>query len=148
MGGARNHRHGLDAGAMLKENHLRASGDITRALRALKAAAPILTKVEIEVATLGEFDVALAEGADVIMLDNFAAADVREAVARRAQRAPGVQLEVSGNLDARDAADLVSFGVDFVSMGALVHKAAWVDMSLQFYADAVAPASSLPERTH
>jgi nicotinate-nucleotide pyrophosphorylase (carboxylating) len=141
-GGARNHRHGLDAGAMLKENHIRAAGDLRVALRALKERVPVLTKIEIEVTNLAEFDIALAEGADVVMLDNFAPADVREAVTRRDARAVGPssgarlpRLEVSGNLDTRDPAEIVSFGVDYVSMGALVHKAPWIDMSLQLYVE-------------
>jgi nicotinate-nucleotide pyrophosphorylase (carboxylating) len=147
VGGARNHRHGLDSGAMLKENHLRAAGDISRAVQALKKTLPVLTKIEVEVANLSEFDIALEQGADVIMLDNFKPADVVEAVRRRGKNAPGVLLEVSGNLDARDPSELVSFGVDYVSMGALVHKAHWVDMSLQFYADVAAPTDSPSERT-
>jgi nicotinate-nucleotide pyrophosphorylase (carboxylating) len=143
LGGARNHRHGLDGGAMLKENHLRTVGDIRVALRALKARAPILTKIEIEVSSLEEFEVALEEGADVIMLDNFKPAEVAQAVAlRNAHRTEerlahrtDVRLEMSGNLDTRAPADIVSSGVDYVSMGALVHKAPWVDMSLQLYVD-------------
>lgn len=135
MGGARNHRHGLDGGAMLKENHLRAAGDIRVALQALKRHTPILTKIEIEVSNLAEFEVALEEGADVIMLDNFQSADVVRAVAVRNARFASVKLEMSGNLDTRPVAEIVQSGVDFVSMGALVHKAPWVDMSLQLYLD-------------
>lgn len=132
-GGARNHRHGLDAGAMLKENHLRAVGDIRVALGRLRENLPVLTRSEIEVTTLAECEAALEEGADVVMLDNFSAADVRAAVALRAERGSRCAFEVSGNLDARPPEELVSFGVDFVSMGALIHKATWIDMSLQLY---------------
>jgi nicotinate-nucleotide pyrophosphorylase (carboxylating) len=133
VGGAQNHRHGLDAGAMLKENHLRSIGNICDALRLLKRTVPVLSRIEVEVTSLAEFRVALKEGADVIMLDNFSWDDVDVAVAERNALNSAVKLEVSGNLDGKSAERLVASGVDYASMGALVHKAVWVDMSLQLY---------------
>jgi nicotinate-nucleotide pyrophosphorylase (carboxylating) len=133
VGGAQNHRHGLDAGAMLKENHLRSIGNICDALRLLKRTVPVLSRIEVEVTSLAEFRVALKEGADVIMLDNFSWDDVAVAVAERNVASSLAKLEVSGNLDGKSAERLVASGVDYASMGALVHKAVWVDMSLQLY---------------
>lgn len=133
VGGAQNHRHGLDAGAMLKENHLRSVGNIRSALQLLKKTVPILSRIEVEVSSLSEFKVALAEGADVIMLDNFSWVDVRAAVAERNERKSATKIEVSGNLDADKVGELARSGVDYASMGALVHKAVWVDMSLQLF---------------
>jgi nicotinate-nucleotide pyrophosphorylase (carboxylating) len=133
VGGAQNHRHGLDAGAMLKENHLRSIGNIREALRLLKKTVPILSRVEVEVTSLSEFRVALAEGADVIMLDNFPWQDVATAVSERNAANALTKLEVSGNLDGDKARELVNSGVDYASMGSLIHKAVWVDMSLQLY---------------
>lgn len=133
VGGARNHRHGLDSGAMLKENHLRSIGNISIALARLKARTPILSRIEIEVSSLEEFRIALVEGADVIMLDNFAMPEVRLAVAERNSSGRAVALEVSGNLDQKDLTEIAESGVDYASMGALIHKAVWIDISLQLY---------------
>lgn len=133
VGGARNHRHALDTGLMLKENHLRSFGGIAAALPAAVKNAPILTRVEVEVSDLAEFDEALIGGADVIMLDNFALNDVRTAVERRNASGRGVALEVSGNLTEENIGAVAQMGIEFVSSGALVHQATWVDMSMQLY---------------
>jgi nicotinate-nucleotide pyrophosphorylase (carboxylating) len=131
--GARNHRHGLDTGAMLKENHLRSLMHIESAMDKLKNSLPILTKLEVEVTNLEEFQSALSRGADVIMLDNFSIENVRAAVDFRDQMNPNVKLELSGNLDEKELSEIANSGVDYLSMGALIHKALWVDMSLQMY---------------
>ncbi len=134
VAGARNHRHALDGGAMLKENHLRSIGFMEDALLSLQNKLPILTKSEIEVTNLTEFRSALSLGADLIMLDNFSIEDVRNAVAERNKLNSKTKLELSGNLDEKNLGEIVNSGVDFMSMGALIHKAIWVDMSLQVYA--------------
>jgi nicotinate-nucleotide pyrophosphorylase (carboxylating) len=133
IAGARNHRHGLDTGAMLKENHLRAIGSIEESLDNLSKNIPILTKIEIEVTNLTEFKAALKKGADVIMLDNFSEKDVLLAVQERNKINQNIKIELSGNLDEKNIEEISKLGVDFLSMGALIHKAIWVDMSLQLY---------------
>jgi nicotinate-nucleotide pyrophosphorylase (carboxylating) len=133
IAGVRNHRHALDTGLMLKENHLRSFGGVSAALKTACAHRPALTKIEIEVTQLDEFREALAGGADVIMLDNFSLDDVRIAVGERARCGRQVALEVSGNLTEENIAAVAKLGVDALSSGALVHQATWVDMSLQLY---------------
>lgn len=133
VGGARNHRHGLDSGLMLKENHLRAFGGIPAAVAHAAASVPILSRVEIEVTSLAEFREALSTEADVIMLDNFSADDVLEAVRIRNQTRPAAKLEISGNLDGERADWVARSGVDYASMGALIHQAVWIDWSLQLF---------------
>jgi len=133
VGGARNHRHALDTGLMLKENHLRSFGGVSGALGKARANAPILTRVEIEVSNLREFAEALEGGADVIMLDNFSVQDIQSAVELRKDRRRSVALEVSGNLTEENIAAVAQLGVDYLSSGALIHQATWVDMSLQLY---------------
>ena len=132
-GGARNHRHSLDTGAMLKENHLRMLGGVERALQMCRLGLPLLTKLEIEVSNLEELNTALNHKADVVMLDNFSEADVKEAVRIRGSLNSSAVFELSGNLDRKDLSVLCSLGVDFLSMGALIHQSQWVDMSLQLY---------------
>lgn len=134
VGGARNHRHGLDGGAMLKENHLRTSGlSLRETLVTLKNTLPFLSKLEVEVTSLKEFSEALSTQPDVIMLDNFSVDDVRKAVELRNAQHPHCLLEMSGNLDRADPKTLATLGVDAISMGALIHQATWVDMSMQLF---------------
>ncbi|WGL61181.1 carboxylating nicotinate-nucleotide diphosphorylase [Pigmentibacter sp. JX0631] len=132
-GGARNHRHGLDSGSMLKENHLRYFGSIEYALDCVSNKTPVLNKIEIEVTNLVEFRAALNKGADVIMLDNFSLEDVHQAVKERNNFNKNTKLELSGNLDEKNIKQISSSGVDYLSMGALIHKAIWIDISLQLY---------------
>jgi nicotinate-nucleotide pyrophosphorylase (carboxylating) len=118
---------------MLKENHLRTIGSIEVGLDQLNMNAPILTKIEIEVTNLSEFHAALHKGADVIMLDNFSDSDVKTAVQEKNKINSNAKLELSGNLDEKNIQEIANLGVDYLSMGALIHKAIWVDMSLQVY---------------
>lgn len=133
VAGVRNHRHALDTGLMLKENHIRTFGGIRAALAAAHKNAPVLTRLEVEVTQLDEFRQALEGGADVIMLDNFSLADVQTAVEERARCGRRVALEVSGNITEENIAAYAKLGVDYLSSGALIHQATWVDMSLQLY---------------
>jgi nicotinate-nucleotide pyrophosphorylase (carboxylating) len=135
-GGARNHRMGLDAGAMLKENHLRAGAaagwDQAALTSHVLSELPLLAGLEVEVTNLEEFRIALRSNAAVIMLDNFDLNDAAQAVHER--DAAGVQTlcEISGNLDRTPIEQIVATGVDLMSMGALIHQAKWTDISLVF----------------
>jgi len=133
MAGVRNHRHSLDTGLMLKENHLRSFGGIPAALASARRQSPLLTRIEVEVTQLSEFKQALEGGADVIMLDNFSVADITAAVAERSRCGRRVELEVSGNLTEENIAKVASLGIDYLSSGALIHQATWVDLSLQLH---------------
>lgn len=85
--------------------------------------------VEVEVETFEELDLALAAGADVIMLDNFSLDDMREAVARTAGRAT---LEASGNVDETTLRAIAETGVDCISSGALTKDLKAIDLSMRF----------------
>lgn len=134
-GGAANHRYALYDGVLIKDNHIVAAGGLTTAVRRARAAAHHLLRVEVEVETLAEFAEALAAGADVVLLDNMDDTTLREAVVMRAtHRAAGGQpvvLEASGNMTAERIARLGDVGLDFVSMGGLVHQARWADLSMR-----------------
>jgi nicotinate-nucleotide pyrophosphorylase (carboxylating) len=130
VGGATNHRFGLFDGVLIKDNHIAAvGGSIREALRRAKAHAPRLVKIEIEVNTLEQLREAVAEGADVVMLDNMDDATMREAVRIAAGK---VALEVSGGVTLERLPAIAKLGVDFVSMGALTHSARAMDLSLEF----------------
>jgi nicotinate-nucleotide pyrophosphorylase (carboxylating) len=127
-GGGHNHRDDLGAAILIKDNHIALAGGIAEAIRKARACAAHLTRVEVEVDTLEQLDLALAAGAEVILLDNFATPAVTEAVRRARGRAV---LEVSGGVTLERIAELGRLGVDVVSIGALTHSAPAADISLE-----------------
>jgi nicotinate-nucleotide pyrophosphorylase (carboxylating) len=129
IGGATNHRAGLDDGFLIKENHIRAAGGITQAVRAAHRRAAPGQVVEVEVTNLVELDEALSAGAALILLDNFSVQDMCAAVA---QTGASARLEASGGITLDNLADVARTGVDFVSLGALTHSAGVLDFSLEF----------------
>ena len=126
-GGGVNHRFGLDDAILIKDNHVAASGGVGEALRRAKAVAGHLVKIEVEVDSLAQLDEALAHAPDVIMLDNFSLEDLREAVRRGGGR---VRLEASGGVSLQTARAIAETGVDVISVGALTHSAAVLDIGL------------------
>lgn len=140
VGGGHNHRFGLYDQILLKDNHLAALGGEARvadAVTAARAAAPPGTPLEVEVTTLeGALNAARA-GADIVLLDNFAPAGLREAVEavrrdaeRRGARAP--QLEASGGITLETVRQVAETGVDRISTGAVTHSARALDVALDF----------------
>jgi nicotinate-nucleotide pyrophosphorylase (carboxylating) len=129
VGGASNHRAGLDDGFLIKENHIRAAGGITRAVQAAQRRAAPGQIVEVEVTNSRELDEAISAGATLILLDNFSLADMRAAVVQTSGRA---RLEASGGITVDNLAAVARTGVDFVSLGALTHSAGVLDFSLEF----------------
>ena len=131
-GGGQNHRIGLYDAVMLKENHVRAAGSLTAAIRAARAAQPALPLI-VEVETLAQLEEALAEGCERILIDDFDAASRREAV-RRAKCSPfdgRIPLEVSGGVDMTTLRDIAADGVDFVSIGGLTKHVRAIDLSMK-----------------
>jgi nicotinate-nucleotide pyrophosphorylase (carboxylating) len=126
-GGGLNHRFGLDDAILIKDNHVAVCGGVGEAVRRAKAAAGHLMKVEVEVDGLDQLAEALVEAPDVIMLDNFSLADLREAVSRVAGR---VTLEASGGVNLETVRAIAETGVDVISVGALTHSAASLDIGL------------------
>lgn len=126
-GGGHNHRIGLWDAFLIKENHIAACGGIAAAVREARSIARDLP-VEVEVETFEELDLALAAGADVIMLDNFSLDDMLEAVRRTAGRAT---LEASGNVDEGTLRAIAETGVDCISSGALTKDVAAIDLSMR-----------------
>jgi nicotinate-nucleotide pyrophosphorylase (carboxylating) len=125
-GGGHNHRIGLYDMVLIKENHIAAAGGITQAITAARAHAPDLP-LECEVRDLTELDEALEAGAPRVLLDNMSPDQLREAVARTAGRA---ETEASGGVTLESVREIAQTGVTYVSVGALTHSAAALDLSL------------------
>ncbi len=127
MGGCHNHRFGLYDGALIKENHIEAAGGITKAITRARASIHHLLKIEIEVTGIEQIEEALANKADIVMLDNMDPAMIRESVALIDKRA---LVEVSGGVNLENISDFLQPGVDLISAGALTHSARAVDISM------------------
>ncbi len=130
VGGARNHRHGLFDGILIKDNHIRAAGTITDAIAHAQRLAPHGLKIEVEAADLNEVKEAARSGADIILLDNMDEALLRESVAFVREQYPAIKLEASGGIVLENVAQVAACGVDFISVGALTHSAPAIDISL------------------
>lgn len=126
-GGGHNHRIGLWDAFLIKENHITACGGIKAAVAQARKLASDLP-VEVEVETFEELDQALAAGADIVMLDNFAVEDLHVAVEINGGRAI---LEASGNVDATTLRAIADTGVDCISSGALTKDIASIDLSMR-----------------
>jgi nicotinate-nucleotide pyrophosphorylase (carboxylating) len=126
-GGGANHRFGLDDAILIKDNHIAVAGGVAPALRAAKRYAGHLVKIEIEVDTIEQLREALAEGVDVVLLDNMAIPTLREAVALIDG---AVICEASGGASLETVAAIAETGVDLISVGALTHSAPALDVAL------------------
>jgi nicotinate-nucleotide pyrophosphorylase (carboxylating) len=126
-GGGLNHRYGLDDAILIKDNHVAACGGVAAALVRAKANAGHLVMIEVEVDSLDQLDEALPNAPDVVMLDNFSLADLKEAVRRASGR---VRLEASGGVSLKTVRAIAETGVDVISVGALTHSAPALDVGL------------------
>jgi nicotinate-nucleotide pyrophosphorylase (carboxylating) len=126
-GGGVNHRFGLDDAILIKDNHIAACGSVAEAVSRAKAAGGHLMKVEVEIDSLAQLEDALRHQPDVVMLDNFSLADLAQAVRLNAGRAV---VEASGGVSLETVRDIARTGVDVISVGALTHSAAALDIGL------------------
>jgi nicotinate-nucleotide pyrophosphorylase (carboxylating) len=131
-GGGFNHRYSLSDAVLAKDNHLAVmtGGDpakLTGLLLAAKAQLGHTTHFEVEVDSMEQIEPVLAAGVDTIMLDNFTVAELKAGVALVAGRA---RVEASGNVNPGTVAAIAATGVDVISVGALTHTVAALDLGL------------------
>jgi nicotinate-nucleotide pyrophosphorylase (carboxylating) len=127
VGGASNHRSGLDDGILIKDNHIRLAGGVSAAVTKMRKGNREMP-TEVEATSLAEVDEALSAGADIVLLDNMSTRDIVEAVKRCRGRA---KTEISGGVTLDRMRELASTGADFVSIGALTHSAPAIDLSFE-----------------
>ncbi len=128
VGGGYNHRYNLSDGVLLKDNHINAAGGVAAAVQAAREYAPFVRKIEVETETLDMVREAVDAGADIVMLDNMTAEDMKESVKITAGKA---KTECSGNVTRENIEQLKEIGVDYISCGALTHSAPILDVSLK-----------------
>jgi len=132
-GGGENHRMGLWDMVLIKDNHIEAAGSIANAVAAARAGRPELA-VEVEARSIAEVASAMSAGADRIMLDNMTAEQMKDAIAlARSVDAPP-EIEVSGGVTGDRLRAIAELEPDFVSVGALTHSVAALDISLDIEA--------------
>ena len=126
-GGGANHRFGLDDSVLIKDNHIAALGSIEAAVLAAKAKVGHPVKIELEVDTLEQLEVALEIGVDVVLLDNMGPETLRKAVAMVDGRC---LTEASGGVTIETVRSVAETGVDLIAVGALTHSAPQLDIGL------------------
>ena len=126
MGGATNHRMNLSDAALIKDNHIAATGSIANAINDVRSKFPNLS-IEVEIDHLDQMEEAIAGKVDLILLDNMSPDQCKLAVKQCAGR---TRLEASGGITLENARDYAISGVDFIAIGALTHSAAILDIGL------------------
>eukprot|EP00294_Goniomonas_avonlea_P001859 CAMPEP_0114562562 /NCGR_PEP_ID=MMETSP0114-20121206/12599_1 /TAXON_ID=31324 /ORGANISM="Goniomonas sp, Strain m" /LENGTH=289 /DNA_ID=CAMNT_0001748263 /DNA_START=54 /DNA_END=923 /DNA_ORIENTATION=+ len=134
VGGVDTHRMDLSSMIMLKDNHIAIAGSITRAVKEAKSVGGFALKVEVECQNEEEAVEAASAGADVVMLDNFTAENLKASSARLKQQFPHLLIEGSGGIRFHTVADFFGPGVDILSVGALSQSLDPVDLSLKITA--------------
>lgn len=127
MGGCHNHRFNLSDAVMIKDNHIKAAGGISKAVKKIRMTLSHTVKIEVEVESLEQLEEAIAARADIIMLDNMDIETMKRAVEINKGRAI---LEASGNITSERINEISAIGVDVISVGALTHSVKALDISL------------------
>jgi nicotinate-nucleotide pyrophosphorylase (carboxylating) len=132
VGGAINHRLGLDDCLMLKDTHLKTIVDLKEFVKTARKRISWVTKIEIECETFTQVQEAMEAGADIIMCDNMTPDEIRNVVKYRDETHPHVLLEASGNISLETISMYAKTGVDAISSGSIIHQATWLDFSMKF----------------
>ncbi len=127
-GGASSHRSGLFDAILIKENHIKAVGSISAAVKLARSMYPELL-LEVEVENMEELEEAVRVAADRVLLDNFNVRDLQTAVRCFSRQ---IQLEASGNVSLASVREIAQTGVDFISAGDLTKNVKAVDFSMRY----------------
>ena len=134
-GGGHNHRAGLFDAILIKENHIKSAGSITKALATARKQSPDVL-IEVEVESHDELLEALDAGAQRILLDNFSVVELANAVSTNdGYGYVKAELEASGNVTLESIREIAETGVDFISVGALTKHVQAADLSMLFRID-------------
>ncbi len=132
VGGAINHRLGLDDCLMLKDTHLKTIPNLKEFIVTARKRISWVTKIEIECETFAQSVEAMEAGGDIIMCDNMTPAQITEVSNYRKEHHPHVLLEASGNITQENIQSYLESGIDAISSGSIIHQATWLDFSMKF----------------
>ena len=145
VGGAINHRMGLDDGVMIKDNHIAVAGGIAEAIAQISSRIPYPLTIEVETETLEQVQEALQHGADIIMLDNMPLDMMQQAVQIIRQNNKRIKIEASGNITIETIRAVAETGVDYISSSAPITRSTWLDLSMNIDVSTMEETSILPE---
>jgi nicotinate-nucleotide pyrophosphorylase (carboxylating) len=131
LGGAINHRMGLDDAVMIKDNHIAVAGGIGAAIARIRDQIPYPLTIEVETEALDQVAEALQHGADIIMLDNMSLDLMHQAVQMIRQRDSRIKIEASGNITLETIRGVAKTGVDYISSSAPITQSKWLDLSMR-----------------
>lgn len=131
IGGAINHRMGLDDAIMIKDNHIVAAGGIKNAIALIKNQIPYPLTIEVETENLEQIKEALEHGADIIMLDNMSIELMKESVEMIRKYNEKIKIEASGNITLERIRIVAETGVDYISSSAPITRSTWLDISMK-----------------
>ncbi len=132
VGGAINHRLGLDDCLMLKDTHLKTISNLEEFIKIARKRISWVTKIEVECETYEQSLVAMKAGADIIMCDNMSYDMIKQISRYRDKNYPHILLEASGNITLDTITDYLDTGIDAISSGSIIHHAVWLDFSMRF----------------
>jgi nicotinate-nucleotide pyrophosphorylase (carboxylating) len=132
MGGAINHRLGLDDSLMLKDTHLKTISNLKEYIKKARQNIPFTAKIEVECESFDEVKIAMDAEVDIIMCDNMKPEDLSQIVYFRDKNYPSILLEASGNINKENIKDYAKTGIDAISSGSLIHQSQWIDLSMKF----------------
>jgi nicotinate-nucleotide pyrophosphorylase (carboxylating) len=132
VGGAINHRFGLDDTVMIKDNHIKATGSIEKAIALVRENIPYSLTIEVETTNLSEVKSAIDNEAQIIMLDNMSIEEMTEAVKLIHQHNSMIKIEASGNITLDNLQQVAATGVDYISTSATITRSPWLDLSMKF----------------
>lgn len=127
-GGGINHRFSLSDQVMIKDNHIKSAGSISKAVEIIKRKIDHNIKIEVEVESIDQFIEAADTDCDIIMLDNMTNELMKKCVMLNSDKL----IEASGNMIIDRIKGVSDTGVDFISVGALTHSYKSMDISLKF----------------
>ncbi|MFE1747137.1 carboxylating nicotinate-nucleotide diphosphorylase [Coleofasciculus sp. H7-2] len=145
VGGAINHRMGLDDAVMIKDNHIAVAGGIGEAIARIRLHMPYPLTIEVETETLAQVEEALQHRADIIMLDNMPVEMMRQAVQIIRHSNERIKIEASGNITIETIRAVAETGVDYISSSAPITRSTWLDLSMNIDVSTMEERSMLPE---
>ncbi|MFM8296796.1 MAG: carboxylating nicotinate-nucleotide diphosphorylase, partial [Microcystaceae cyanobacterium] len=131
IGGAINHRMGLDDSVMIKDNHILAAGGISQAIAQIRTSIPYPLTIEVETSNFSDINEAIAAKVDIIMLDNMSLEDMTRAVQLIRREGPDIRIEASGNITLDNLRLVAKTGVDYISSSAPITRSTWLDLSMR-----------------
>ncbi|HEY9848546.1 MAG TPA: carboxylating nicotinate-nucleotide diphosphorylase [Leptolyngbyaceae cyanobacterium] len=145
LGGAVNHRMGLDDAVMIKDNHIEAAGGIGKAIARIRAQIPYPLTIEVETESLDQVQEAIEHGADIIMLDNMPIDVMGQAVRKIRQQNDRIKIEASGNITLETIRAVAETGVDYISSSAPITRSTWLDLSMKLDMSTIEEKRTLQE---